>query len=700
MDIQELLRNYRPIQLQPQQQRDAQPKGGFQPTALISEAGGIGGAVAGAKLGAGAGLLGGPLGAAVGGVLGAGIGGFLGGTGGKLAENKIRDDEFRPGEALQEGALSGVFGAGPLRLGKITAGAIKGGRAGATQQLGKSLIGGAGGRLEKGGQQLLVSQANVPRGMARQMDLPDVFASLNRYGLRNLDEIADIGQRITGNSGLMSTGVRKAVGKAGGVDTRGFQEIAEAIIENNGVLLSDTVKNNILKTAFSGLRKTAGGGRGSLSPTAQPLDVFDVVKSFESKAGSIGRGKPAALLSSDEASTKQIYKLLADEMRDRLFSAQGIDAALPGVKSALAKQVRELAKTTNKKGLNKLASDIEGAKSIQELRSLQAPFVRGGMVASETAIAQGAAGASLAGAPKGLGRLGNPLRAAEIPLQAANAPAGGAMIGLGQRLQSQVPRQLSPVRAGVGAGIGSSMVSETGQPQDLESVLMDQQMGMQPQMGGQMGIGGDMQGLGGMQGMQPQSMNPYPRENLIYDLQRDPANAQAYIQQYAMLEEIFGGQQEQLTPERAQYLQTTMTSGATVLDDATRALDIVRSGAPAAGTIPSRFGFIRESPAGQLRDLVNSVKANIGIDTLLSIKQSGAGLGQVPQSQLEELQRVLGELDPGMNAPQLERNLARIQSIYGDIVQNLQAELNQGGGFAPQYAQNIGLEQALIGGMR
>lgn len=65
-------------------------------TALLSEAGGLGGAALGTALLPGVGTV---------------IGGGLGALFGKLGENKIRDDEFRVGEALTEGAL-GTLGGG------------------------------------------------------------------------------------------------------------------------------------------------------------------------------------------------------------------------------------------------------------------------------------------------------------------------------------------------------------------------------------------------------------------------------------------------------------------------------------------------------------------------------------------------------------------------------------------------------------
>lgn len=86
-------------------------------TSLISEGGALGGAALGQALI--------PIP-----ILGAGIGAALGGFGGRLAENQVRDDRLGLGDALKEGAISGVFGAGPIRLGKAafaTRGALKAG---------------------------------------------------------------------------------------------------------------------------------------------------------------------------------------------------------------------------------------------------------------------------------------------------------------------------------------------------------------------------------------------------------------------------------------------------------------------------------------------------------------------------------------------------------------------------------------------
>ncbi len=85
-------------------------------TSLISEGGALGGAAAGAAAGSVVPV----IGTAIGGILGAGLGAF----GGRLAENKIRDNRWGVGDAAKEAALTTAL-AGPLRTLKYGATAAK-----------------------------------------------------------------------------------------------------------------------------------------------------------------------------------------------------------------------------------------------------------------------------------------------------------------------------------------------------------------------------------------------------------------------------------------------------------------------------------------------------------------------------------------------------------------------------------------------
>ena len=72
--------------------------------------------------------------------------------------------------------------------------------------------------------------------------------------------------------------------------------------------------------------------------------------------------------------------------------------------------------------------------------------------------------------------------------------------------------------------------------------------------------------------------------------------------------------------------------------------------------------------------MVKSIQANIGIDKLLDIKASGAGLGQVPQSQLEMLASVLGQLNTAQDKETVRYNVERVLTLYSDIVRQAGGE--------------------------
>lgn len=115
--------------------------------------------------------------------------------------------------------------------------------------------------------------------------------------------------------------------------------------------------------------------------------------------------------------------------------------------------------------------------------------------------------------------------------------------------------------------------------------------------------------------------------------------------------------------------EVTGVAAQTVFEDTTRALDVLdRAGNLAAGP-GSLLANIPATDARELRGHIDSIKGNIGIDQLLKIKASGAGLGAIPQAQLEMLASLLGNLDSGQNPESLRYNLQRVQEIYSDIVQ-------------------------------
>jgi len=107
---------------------------------------------------------------------------------------------------------------------------------------------------------------------------------------------------------------------------------------------------------------------------------------------------------------------------------------------------------------------------------------------------------------------------------------------------------------------------------------------------------------------------------------------------------------------------------ATVIVDAQRALDLIDEDRTTTGLDAWAFRQVPSTKAYALDQMVKSIQANIGIDKLLDIKASGAGLGQVPQAQLEMLASVLGQLNTAQDYDTVRFNVDRVLTIYKEIV--------------------------------
>jgi hypothetical protein len=139
------------------------------------------------------------------------------------------------------------------------------------------------------------------------------------------------------------------------------------------------------------------------------------------------------------------------------------------------------------------------------------------------------------------------------------------------------------------------------------------------------------------------------------------------------MQPIAGGpaalQAQQEAEKKEEGQAVTRTAAQTVFEDTTRALAVLeRSPTTATGFGAAALRSVPGTDARELQGHIDSIKGNIGIDQLLKIKASGAGLGQVPQSQLDMLASMLGNLDVTQNQRVLRENLVRVREIYEDIV--------------------------------
>lgn len=94
----------------------------------------------------------------------------------------------------------------------------------------------------------------------------------------------------------------------------------------------------------------------------------------------------------------------------------------------------------------------------------------------------------------------------------------------------------------------------------------------------------------------------------------------------------------------------------------------------ASGFLASSLNGIPGTTAADIAARVESIKGNIAVDSLLNIKKSGAGLGQVPQKQAEMLSGLLGNLSQNQSPSEFVNVLKRIRGIYSDIVNAAEKE--------------------------
>lgn len=279
-------------------------KGGFL-SSIISEASGAGGAATGAAIGS---LFGG-----VGAIPGAIIGGFLGGTGGKAAEQKIRDNQnfFGAGgsakSAFGEGALSGALsGAGEAfqlaKAGKAITGSSRllhpieniaaGGAEKTAGRTATGALGTMGRNIEAGGM-----------GMAQGAQA----TGLPRIGAQTSDELVNT---ITKKFGIKA-GSPEAINRALEPKLIRLGEELTARYEKSNVAILpkelQTMGKNIMQTVTTqgGLDNTAvkyaQGQVNRLVKTGDIKGLWQFTKELESASSSLAKGVEAGASAKNSA---------------------------------------------------------------------------------------------------------------------------------------------------------------------------------------------------------------------------------------------------------------------------------------------------------------------------------------------------------------------------------------------------------------
>lgn len=564
----------------------SKPKGNFL-SSLLPTGGGIGGALSGAAAGAALGSVATPVGTAVGGLIGAILGGAGGSALGKVGQNAVEGEQDLGkgvlGEALLGGATSTPIGAGfkLLKAGvKVATGIGKKSASDLIQEAGVQTIGkgtvrrgvtngkfddragltaerlgfvdpgmrGAGtvktaiqnanplsmspqGRLQNAGNKALLSQyGTIGKPTARSTDPLGTISALADAGLTKPSDVERVGSLITGSSGLVTKATANAVGKAGGVDTTNIRRVFEDAADNYGLVEKD--RASIEKVFSAQSRRLNGGalGLGRMDGKADPTDALSVMKSLEKRIANLtGKGENNRLSTPEREDQANVLRLVKNEIEDQLYAGAGANANLSGALTPKLRGQLIGLQPNNAQWQNYVDNKIMGSKTVGELRSSVAPFVKGGKIIEEgnqnsitmggrvgNAFNTGGIRNMIGEAATGLIKnpasrfAGNTLRSTSNILPVASGTTAGALAGksVGQGLLGLSARQsLIGQRPGMNAQEAPQLDANGLTPEDLTS-LQSNPLFAGTNLGAPESTGMDM-GMG--QGMeQPQgASNPF-----------------------------------------------------------------------------------------------------------------------------------------------------------------------------------------------
>lgn len=634
-------------------------------TSLISEGGALGGAAAGAAIGSAVPV----IGTAIGGIIGAGLGAF----GGRLAENKVRDDRLGVTDALKEGAITAVL-SGPLRLGKYGVTAGKGLLAGkgAQEALGTaaqkaadlSLRNVLGTQVSNATKDLVIKQFRINpsqlTGFAKKHG-EDVTELISRFKIGTADDVAS-----KGINPLLST----------------FDDIVDNIPDISKKKLEKILNKEVTQLLKSPVEtnRLLGQRLQSQADTllkSQPANIPGVVakklrQEFDDAVKYTLTGSPE----------RTVAKRTADAIRKVLQNAAD-DAGLKG---------------PNGLSMKELGKEISKLVDLQDIVTKQSNLGRGnlpvGIISGLGGVGGAVSGAGAAGA--GGAAFGGPVGAALgfLGTQAINSPTGrrllaqgGQRVGAGLVSSGTQAAQRGVRQAVLGAARGAMGEGLTGgvstQPQNLEDILMNipqtgSEFGAVSPETGMMGTSPEQQFQAGAQlgGVSPQAAQPTVQENpftpelLIQAIAADPRNA-------ALYERIYNIYEKRYAAPKAPKLSSTAIKQLSDYDKSLTNLDEVES---LIQQNSDAFGPVR----GRIRGAIpqDVVAKSIRQATLIAAQNIGRALegGKLTDADIARYQAALPSIT---DTPEVALNkinrLRRLISSEAQTFGELTAQLGGAG---------------------
>lgn len=509
----------------PPAQSSGKPKRNFWLDQL-STVGGIGGGIAGSLVAPIAGT-----------AAGAGIGSALGET----LENILDPTTGDWGNVGEEAALGAVFGAGPLKLGKAGLGALKGGIKAGGKEVGEQVLKSStkGKLLDLSNKALASQYGTISKPVARETQSLKTISQLADMGIFKPKDAERIASSITGGEGILTQQVSKAIGQAGVVPTSTIKSVLKNSIQTNG--LSGLPGEKAITATVEAQLKSLKNG-------STPEGIMNVIRQLERDAsGYLGKGGTSHLPTSLDKRKAAVLFEVRDELEKQLFDTAGANKNLGNVLTPELREQLVKLQPKSKEWQNFVDQNVMQAQDVGALRSAQAPFVKIGKLIDEADINAMTFGGRMGNSVNG-GSIANTLMnvgaktlrnpAARAGSRMLRGAANGASLAIGPQTKKGIA-----ARVALGPNIVGGAMDGTADAMSLEDALVDQSS--DPNMSAQMNsptpnINSNVNMPTSYPNTQQQSSgNPYSRENLMADIQRDPANADKYIAYFSQLEEIF-----------------------------------------------------------------------------------------------------------------------------------------------------------------
>lgn len=632
-------------------------------TDQISTGGGIGGALAGGATGAAIGSVVPGVGTAIGGLAGAILGGALGSGGGELAENYITGEKDKFKNVGQEALLGGVtslpFGAGlkVARAGvKLATGVGKTGARDLLEQAGQKVVGGqptttrTADFLQNAANKMYSQAFTVPRRVASNLKPEQTARELMNYGISGSHDA--ISNASTGVLGQLGKIVDEAANRVNGqIKVGDVTTVANNALK--GVKITGPDRRALLE------RITNIGTTGSLPGYATPSQILDTVRDLESRGFSrINAGNSGLTKNPDLVDLGNAYVQVAKEMEDNLYKAVQSTGTLKTLQTKeVAAQLNGIAKGLGDKFLK--------AKDLGEVRSLMAPFVRARNLVSITQDeAQSAGSQGLGNLTSRAGGTGVGAVVGGLPGAAAGFLAAPLVRGAEETarapIATTVARGLDTVAGKLPKAGGGQRALPLATRESVGRYATGNDIGSEPSLEEALTQSG--YGEPSMLGdgfSTPVEQSPYSRESLEADIQRDPRNADKYLQLYDEYQKVYAT----AAPKLSATQQSAAARATNALNDIQTIQNAVESGGINKTLIPGSDTALGGNILGTTD--IESALYNIGDVILRSrtgatappeeVRKFVAGFlprgGESKEAQLSKLQRAYRELAGMINPP-------------------------------------------------